>query len=265
MIRHVIGKGKLSVGVVTCLHGNETIGKQAMDMVDAAELPEGIRIVYVVANTQAMKMGTRFVSSDCNRSFPGSLNGNTEERLALKILKSLKGCRYVIDVHSTYATQPDTIIVTKPKAMEVAHSIPIKHVLLMGKSMAHGGSLIDNVERGVSLEFSRSRKPEHVKKVLLKSLSCMLGSPLRMQKELYSVEKVDGDAPPGIRNFRAIRGRSAKIFAGGMAGRAKTAYPIFVGEKAYRGFHLVAVKAPTASLSMPDVKTRASKSRLSLR
>lgn len=90
--------------VVTCIHGKEQCGRNAM----AEILDSGVSfeqpVKYIVANEEAASApggGTQYIDDDLNRSFPGDRGAASHERrLAAQLLDELRGHR-VLDVHST--------------------------------------------------------------------------------------------------------------------------------------------------------------------
>lgn len=58
-----------SLAIVACVHGNEKIGSELIDVLNDT-LESDHLLNYVVANEDAMALDKRFIDSDLNRSFP---------------------------------------------------------------------------------------------------------------------------------------------------------------------------------------------------
>jgi hypothetical protein len=231
---------KPKVCMVGSLHGNELIGKEVIEYLATKKPKTKLSIIGIVANIEAIKIRKRFIDVDGNRCFPGSPNGNVEERMAYEILKVTKDCDYVIDIHSTYAKQPDVIIITKKKAMKLARYIPIKKVLFMGKSIASGKALIDHVKCGVSIEFNRKRSKEYVAKMIIKAIKAIEKGKIYNKKEIYKVLGFYGkkDSRYKWKNFKEIKEKEVKK----QFPKAKRLYPIFIGEPSYSFYCMLATK-----------------------
>jgi len=239
LINRATGK-KPKICIVGSLHGNELIGKEVIDYLAKKKPKTKLSIIGIIANTEAMKLKKRFVDVDGNRCFPGSKNGNTEERMAYEILKVTKDCDYVIDIHSTHAKQPDTIIIIKKNAMKLAKYIPIKKVLFMGKSIASGKALIDHVKCGVSIEFNRKRSKEYVAKKITKAIEAIEKGKLYNKKEIYKVLGFYGkkDSSYKWKNFKEIKEKEVKK----QFPKAKRLYPVFIGEPSYSFYCMLATR-----------------------
>ncbi len=163
---------KLLIGVVGCLHGDEHYGKKVLNRLQKNRKYKQ-NAIALFANKKAYDKNKRFIDQDLNRSFPGNRNGNYEERLAMRILKKIKDCAFVIDLHSSSTETPPFIILSKvtKQHLEFIRHIPIENVVIMHKKMASGHSLIDYCKCGVSLEMGRHNDknlPEKAYRSLIK-------------------------------------------------------------------------------------------------
>ena len=182
------GEGRLTVGVVGRLHGNEPLGEEAIELLLKKNIDS--EIVYLIANEEAGKKNVRFLESDLNRSFPGNANGNHEERLAARIVDELKECDFVIDIHATTARTEPFIILTKDSELNwsLAKHMPLSKVVLMRGALAREAALIDYVRCGISIEFPKTTKPAQVSELVehcIKSLQS--GMPTHDKKEIFAV------------------------------------------------------------------------------
>ena len=230
------GNGKERIAVVGSLHGNELIGKNVIARL-VRQKHIGAQITAVVANENAIKACKRYIDTDGNRCFPGRKEGNNEERMAYELLRAIKGCRYVIDIHSTYADMEDTAIITRRSSLKLARKVPIKKVVLMGPAIAHGGALIDYQDFAVSIEFNRKRNTSYVLRVLRSTIRNIIEGRSLAKQDSYLVKGfVSGNGKPiGLRNYKKIREGSVIAVDNGQKTLAdEDFYPVFFGEKGYR-------------------------------
>ncbi len=231
------GNGEKKIAIVGSLHGNELIGKLAIERLNR-DRKINAKIKAIIANEEAIKINRRFVDTDGNRCFPGKKDGNTEERMAFGVVQELKGCRYVIDIHSTYADMDDTAIITQRRSLKIARMTPLSKVVLMGHAIAKGQSINDYPEMCVSLEFSRKRSVGHVLKIVKNTVNNILDAKNSgIKKDFYLVKRfVNGSGTAvGLKNYRLVK-KGAVIAVNGRRKQVSRDdfYPIFFGEKGYK-------------------------------
>jgi len=241
------GRGKPIVAIVGCVHGDEKIGKRIIDEIDKVEISKGT-VLTISANTKAVKCGKRYCDQDLNRSFPGKDDGNHEERLAYNLKKVLKGCDYVIDIHSTVTDTESLIIMTKfnDSIHRLIKLFNPKRVVLMPKNIAKK-SLIHHCKAGISFEYGRDKCEDTYKKIL-NDISLIFNNlgvvevvarknyyKTEYYKALGVVEKKTGYIPNDkIRNFKLVKKGSVVLKKGGELIRAdKDFYPMLFGKDAY--------------------------------
>lgn len=146
--------GPITVAVVGCLHGNERIGQYVFNYYQT-RISQFSGLCVVLANEEAIKQGIRGLEGDLNRSFPGSAQGNHEERLAREILAAVQPAAYVLDLHTTSAAVEMVPIVANldAKVQRVINRTYRRELVLMPRDIA-APSLIGNVTAGVSLELN---------------------------------------------------------------------------------------------------------------
>jgi len=90
----------LRVVLVCCVHGNERYGLEVFSYFrdHLSEYP-GLKIL--LAHEAALEANVRFLETDLNRSFPGTIDGSFEEQLAKDILCEIQDIPLVIDIHTT--------------------------------------------------------------------------------------------------------------------------------------------------------------------
>lgn len=246
-----IGSGKMTIGIVGSLHGNERIGRRVIGMLSSRPI-DGIRLRMVIANEEALERNVRYMDTDLNRSFPGSSKGGHEARLASRITKELKGCDYVIDIHSTYARMEPVLITTtgtfKRKGVRrLIAATPLSKVLVMGSAIGRSMALIDIAESGISLEFNRSVPAARVYRIVASTVrNLSSGRSAKARKEAFSVTGFI-DRPRGyrslVRNFSKVKKGQPIAMMHGSRIRSKDAfYPVFASEKGYKGKLCMAAK-----------------------
>jgi succinylglutamate desuccinylase len=165
--KFIIGEGKPRLAVVTCLHGDEIVGKKIFKTLRTLSIDHG-SILVILANPHALKLKRRFVKKDLNRSFPGRVDGVFEERLAVKILNDLKDIDFVIDLHATNSKIDSLIIITETNKMirrQLDFLCPEK-VALIRKKVFGGQELIANVKAGASLEYGPDKSGRNYQKIM---------------------------------------------------------------------------------------------------
>ncbi len=222
------GKGKITVSVVCCVHGDEPFGQKVFDYF-STRVSEVKGLQLILANEEALEKGERFVDTDLNRCFPGKANGNGEECLAYQILDLIKGSEYVIDVHTTTSDIKMTPIVANLRdgvksLLNMCDSI---EVAKMDKSITEN-SLIGSVLSGVSLEFNE----EYAKTEQALAEACSIIDRLlsrsareRIVRQVYLIDRkipLDIELPDDATNFSYIKPLGI--------------YPFLLGERAYTDF-----------------------------
>lgn len=96
-----VGKGGLVVAVTACIHGNEHVGLYVHEWLleNRKNLEGEVRLIF--GNPEAYLNSRRFMEKNLNRAFPGSLDGNYEQRQAYRIMQEIQGADLHIDFHST--------------------------------------------------------------------------------------------------------------------------------------------------------------------
>jgi succinylglutamate desuccinylase len=241
------GKGKPIITIIGCLHGDELVGKKVINTLAKERIINGT-LITIIGNPPALKKRKRFIQQDLNRSFYGKKTGKIEERIAYKIMQTIKKTDYVIDIHSTSSNTKDLIIIKKndPKIKRLLKIINPKRVVLMPKGF--GDKSLINFCSGLSFEYGRHKTKDtyqkslnDIKKVLISS-GIIKGKKLRRRRfrstyyEVYDVEKKPRGfiIKKGLENFKLIR-------KGDLLGRAENQkvfaredfYPVLFGEKAY--------------------------------
>ncbi len=170
------------ITIVCCLHGDELFGAEVFSFFASrqAQYPD---VQLILAHEEAMAANKRFLETDLNRSFPGSLTGFLEERLASEILPLVKSSRYVLDIHTTTSQINYTPIIAtlSQETIEILRATSSKEVAFIQMPLsAH--SLIGQITGGVSLEFN-----EHI-----------ASSPSSLEEIVYIVDALRSSKSVGV-------------------------------------------------------------------
>jgi predicted deacylase len=118
------------VTVVGGVHGDEPSGVEVVRRLREADLDLRRRVQFVIANPPAVEAGERYLDSDLNRSFPGDLDGDREERLAARLC-SLAGETPTLSLHSTHSSAEPFALVHRDqtRAFALAADLPLPYVV----------------------------------------------------------------------------------------------------------------------------------------
>lgn len=242
---YIFGTGKPVRGIVACLHGNEPCGLVVPRLLKSLKFKGTVK--FVIGNPQALEQNVRFVDQDLNSSFPGSEQGNYEESRASEILRFLKDCGEVLDLHSTSRSpEPFGVSVGMPSSAELARRLGLQRLVVMPSGLKQGHSLLDHLPESVSslsVECGTHDSPaaeEEVKRIVRSFLR--LGGEQQSQKglEIYKVTEIlklpEGAAPnPAIKDFKCVNAGEPLATKNNKAVlHAETPlYPVLFGEDAY--------------------------------
>jgi len=231
------------IAIVVCLHGDESYGLEVIK-----KLPDSLP--SFIANKKALKEKKRFIDSDLNRSFPGSLKGDYEEKLSFDLIKKLKRFDKVIDLHSTSGRCPLFGIITKPnnEKINIAKKLGLNRVVLMPENFGSGKSLIDHVNCGISLEIGPHKRKKNVSEVLEKINNFLKNKDLKNGYDIKFFEVIDIIKQEyekiTVENFRPVK--KGDVLTENRNDRKQIAeydfVPILVGEKSYPGILCLASK-----------------------
>jgi len=223
-IPHKIKGNRRDIAIIGCIHGTETLGIEVIELLKGTE---GLKLI--IANEEAITANRRYIDCDLNRCFPGRIDGNKEERLAVTILSEISDCEFVIDIHTTTAITENFIIQTKDDANILANAIPLNKKVIMGPCVAHEGSLIDNVSKGVSIEFNENTPSSDVFDIIITTLK-NLEEKQTSDKEIFYVYGIlKKTMEDELFNFKEKIIEQEKF------------YPILYGEKEYK--EIICLKA----------------------
>lgn len=142
---------KIILNIAT--HGDETIGHKVVEKIKKLKLNSYHELIINIANPKAYYIRKRFIDQDLNRSFPGNLNGNHEQRIAAKLFPVIKSADLVIDIHSTTSDLKDALIITKLNKKTKEYIKVIKPKYLLWMKATKNSALISNAKVGIAFEY----------------------------------------------------------------------------------------------------------------
>lgn len=240
---------KILLNIAT--HGDETIGYKVVEQIKKIKVKQGHNIIVNIANPKAFKIKKRFIDQDLNRSFPGDINGNYEQKIAAKLLPKIREVDLVLDIHSTTSDLKDALIVTKLDIKTKEYVRVIKPKFLLHMKVTKDNALISNAKVGIGFEYGNDKDKkvlkktvEDIKKILayLEIINYKNKNSNKNNTKYFEINKMV-PKPNGyillknIKNYKIIK--KGEIFAKNKEKciRAKKDfYPILFGEKNYLNY-----------------------------
>ncbi len=201
------------VYLIYCLHGDEIITEEI-----AKDLECENNISVLLGNPLARKRKVRYIDTDLNRSFQKELGYEASRAIEIKKFFQNKEYDLIIDLHSTKARMPPVAIITNSVQLEYVGKLGLKKAVFMNKDFSSGGSLIENVDRAISLEVNFENLDKQAIKRLISTYD---NDKIKVrQLEVYEVvEIVKEDKEKEVKNFKKLSDGS---------------FPVFYGEPAYK-------------------------------
>ncbi|OGY35180.1 MAG: hypothetical protein A3E36_00700 [Candidatus Andersenbacteria bacterium RIFCSPHIGHO2_12_FULL_45_11b] len=241
--------------VNVCSHGNETLGIEVLDKLKEISIQSG-SVIFHIANELALKEGKRFIDSDLNRSFPGSVTGGYEEQVAFQMMQYIPNFDYVIDIHSTVSATKDCLII-EDDSSEVQKMISVcenaKIILHMiatkGTSLPAAARLPDKTIPVIAFEYggndaeTRDRTCADIRNILsllgvIKPTDFVTNARKPQQFECYATyPKLETDTPNvEIKNYEIIHKGDIIGYSEGRTPILSDSdfYPVLFGEINYK-------------------------------
>lgn len=116
------------------------------------------RIKLIIANERAYEQDVRYIDTDMNRNFPGSINSESyEERIAHKIYNEVKNSKMNLSLHSSMSCPPPFIISTNfRKFKQTILDLPLKYCVDDSK-FSETGTLDKETNNTITLEIGRQK------------------------------------------------------------------------------------------------------------
>lgn len=233
-----------------CIHGNEYIGKYIFD-----HYPLGKNEYFIwksiIANPEAMYLNQRFIDTDLNRSFPGRLDGNYEERRAYQLSKVLSQFDLIIDWHQTSNDMDDTILVhdLTPELSEICQFFNIKHIVTLDKGDSYyDGTLLGHVKNSIAVEYGRLYDLQDACQRVEKDIQNLLAKRVvnidhNYYRILGSVGK-EFESKLNLKNYQKLTEEEREI----LGIYEDNVYPIFIGTEVYQGVYCILLQKKQMSV-----------------
>lgn len=232
------GTGKPQLAVVGSIHGDEPVGKKAINRLkDELEFKKPVR--FIIANEEALEQGKRFLDTDLNRSFPGDKNSSShEKRLAAELLDKLDGMT-VLDLHSTHSHPEPFAVIKDLEDVERMKLAGVENAVYFEEE---SGSLIENVD-GLVVEAGHQGSEKavdnavEVAKNFLAAHDAIEGEPGSSEPQVFrEFETVEGDYEFLAENFKEVeegevyaRSEDEELVA------EQSFYPVLMSTNGYEG------------------------------
>jgi succinylglutamate desuccinylase len=149
-------------------HGDEQVGKFIWN-----NYPQGKTEFWdykaILCNPHASFLNKRYFQQDLNRSFPGRIDGNYEQKRALEITNEMQNYDFILDIHQTTAKNCTCIMLTRVSEENLSYCkyFNIENVVIekyegSGLEFASVGETVDGLcldavfpEKSICLEYSK--------------------------------------------------------------------------------------------------------------
>ncbi len=151
---------------VGCTHGDEQVGKYVFNDYPCGK-SEYFEYKTLIGNPQAMMLNTRFVETDLNRSFPGNPAGSYEERRAHQLLPRFQEVDMVIDIHQSYSTTPDFMIVNDwtPEIADLDRHAHFENTIILSQGAGtYKGLMQTEIPHALAFEYGRLQDMDGARK-----------------------------------------------------------------------------------------------------
>lgn len=165
------GPKKKLFNIIVGTHGDEGSPIKGFYMLKKYLEKENIKKGFnvIIADEEAVGSGKRFIDTDLNRSFPGNILGNHEEKLANKLVLETSKVKFNFDFHSTtVGSEPYGIISVYSKELyKVMKGLAVKNYLFDSSE-----SLIKFSPGAVAFEVGKEGEPKSERNafIIMKSI-----------------------------------------------------------------------------------------------
>lgn len=161
-----------TVAIFAGIHGNETVGLKALDVLQK-ELTVKAGVVYLVyGNPPAIDANKRFIEKNLNRLFTSENIGTIYEDVrARELMKILDSCDALLDLHSYNSNEGEAFAICEKNAYDLVGGMDL--TIVMDASKIHGNSGIGYINSrgkiGLTLECGTTNMAETFLPMALKS------------------------------------------------------------------------------------------------
>ena len=236
------GNGDPEFTVTGSIHGDEPVGKKAIEKILDKDFEFLKPVQFIVVNEEALELDKRFVEVDLNRSFPGFKESEIkEERLAAQLLDQI-GDSKVLDIHSTHSFD-------RPFATTESFDNPMMEMLKASgvenavKFAEDSGTLTDYVE-GIVVESGLQHSDQAVENAVdvIENFLAYFGVideefEASDPEKFVQQEKVEGDWQFLAENFQKVE--KGDVYARNEEDEELVAekdfYPVLMSTEGYEG------------------------------
>ena len=235
------GEGDPEFTVTGSVHGDEPVGKKAIEKIIEKDLEFLRPVQFIVVNEEALELDQRFVEVDLNRSFPGFLESEIrEERLAAQLLDKI-GDSKVLDVHSTHSSERpfSTTKSLKDPEMEMIEASGVENAV---KFSEDAGTLTDYVE-GIVVESGLQHSDQAIENAVevIENFLAYFGVidaefEASSPEKFVQQEKVEGDWEFLAENFQKVE--KGEVYARNEdeeLAAEEAFYPVLMSTDGYEG------------------------------
>jgi len=203
---------------VGCTHGDEQVGRYVFDTYSCGR-NEYYQWKTIIGNPEAMMLNTRFIETDLNRSFPGNPTGTYEERRAHQLIPHLNQADMVIDIHQSYSTTPDFMIVNDwtPDIEEIDHYTHFENIIVLSQGVGtYSGLMQMEIPHATAFEYGRQLDMEDARRRVQADIESILNKkPTGIKSKHFAFWKdlpLEFKGQTEIDNFVRLTDEQRKLF-----------------------------------------------------
>ena len=152
-----------TVALLGGIHGNETVGIDALRWARDTIMPERGTIYFIEGNLAAITQGVRFVEENLNRCFQRTSSNSLEARRARELMPILDVCDAALDLHASNSEDATPFVVCEEDGFAFARTLRFPIVSTGWDALEPGatdGYLYRRGKLGVTLECGSVHHPE---------------------------------------------------------------------------------------------------------
>lgn len=139
IIRKVGTKPGKTVAVIVGVHGNEKVGILALNKIIPTIKIRSGTVYFIYANPPAIKNGVRLINKNLNRLFfEGNTGKSYEDKRARELMKILKNCDAVLDIHSYNSEAGEQFAISEIKGHKILRKMDFPVVVSGFSKLGNG-------------------------------------------------------------------------------------------------------------------------------